>query len=186
MAEELLHLFFHPSIRGCTNAFQPQNGFPSSRHDIVLKNPQQYKQSINTGKRPVCIVCVCVYMYSTCMRVHVYKCTHYIYMYIYILIYVSFFFPLPQWCLSQTQRGNRIGRADDGSKFCVQSPIEPGFIKKQQSNKKQNKTNKEIPNVKGQKKEEFLLCLGNEGSHYTASICRYHLWIHVVLYYINV
>lgn len=72
-----------------------------------------------------------------------------------------FFFPLPQWCLSQTQRGNRIGRADDGSKFCVQSPIEPGFIKKtqQQSNKKQNKTNKEIPNVKGQKKKNFCYAL---------------------------
>lgn len=108
---------FHLLIRGCTNAFQLHitemklHSFTVFSTRLCL-NPQQY-HNINTGASPVCI-CVCV-----CVHVCIF------------LIYHSDVYP--------KQRYNRIGRTDNGSKFCVQSPLEPTSKKKRATKTKQTK-----------------------------------------------
>lgn len=56
-----------------------------------------------------------------------------------VFVYVRVY-SLPQWFLSQTQIGDRIGRADHGSKFSVQSPLEPGLTNKEINWKRATKT----------------------------------------------
>lgn len=118
MTEQMFHLL----IRGCTNAFQLQMDSRWGETTLILGFPQYCAEilsninSINTGKCPVCI-CVCVYMcLRVCMCVHIY------------CMYISSFTTVMS--IPNIER-NRIGRADDGSKFCVQSPLEsPGQKKR--------------------------------------------------------
>lgn len=113
-------------VRACTNAFQPQvdpaqvKARSAPNWAGTLRSTSKTSTLGNVHCRSSVSIYIYVYTYIYCIiRIYVYIYTC---IYIYLCIY-----SLPQWFLSQTQIGNRIGRADNGSKFSVQSPLEPGL-----------------------------------------------------------